>query len=454
MNPENISVLIVDDETIIVEQLVFFFNSLSYSVTGLSDPEEALELLHKQAFDIVLTDLKMPRISGMDLIQAIKLLKHDTKIIIFTGYATTDSAIEALKQGVYSYILKPYDLQELRTTVENAATELYLKRENIILNQKIKLMFEYMSTLYDIVSILYQVSDFDLTMEMILDTLKEGIKVEKAFISLLNEENTRYAIHSVSGLPAQFKNDFVFNIGDTMGNIPISAAQSQIIHAEDLSDHPQAKLFQTIDNFRQLLLIPIKYQEKVLGFIGTINLTESVFLEEDILKLLDIFAVQIGPIIHNYRLQEVCSQKSTPDDIIDRIISHNIVKAKESQSILSFALLRLTTNPQISQLPPLDDIKNSFKEITQREFQDEAEIVWQNFDSALIISPNKDSVANDLSCSHLRTEIEKYFSTEENEIPISLNYSIAFYPKDGNSSNKILTTLNARLLNTYDNQTE
>ena len=454
MNPENISVLIVDDETIIVEQLVFFFNTLGYSVTGLSDPEEALELLHKQAFDIVLTDLKMPRISGMDLIQAIKLLKHDTKIIIFTGFATTDSAIEALKQGVYSYILKPYDLQELRTTVENAATELHLKRENIILNQKIKLMFEYMSTLYDIVSILYQVSDFNLTMEMILDTLKEGIKAEKAFISLLNEENLRYAIHSASGLSAQFKNDFAFSIGDIIGNIPITATQSQVIHAKDLSNHPQAELFQTIDNFRQLLLIPIKYQEKVLGFIGTINLSKSVFLEEDILKLLDIFAVQIGPIIHNYRLQEVCSQKSTPDDIIDRIINHHILRAKKSQSILSFALLRLTTNPQIRQLPPLDEIKNAFKEITQSEFQDKAEIIWQNFDSALIISPNKDSVANDLSCSHLRTEIEKYFSTAENEIPISLHYSIAFYPKDGNSSNKILTTLNARLLNTYDNQTE
>jgi DNA-binding NtrC family response regulator len=214
MNPENISVLIVDDEESIVEQLVFFFNTLGYSTTGLNDPEEALELLHKQAFDIIMTDLKMPRISGMDLIQAIKLLHYDSKIIIFTGYATTDSAIEALKQGVYSYILKPYDLQELRTTVENAATQLYLQRENIILNQKIKTMFEYMSTLYDIVSILYQVSDFDLTMEMILDTLKEGIKVEKAFISLLNEENTLYAIHSASGLPDQFKNDFVFAIGD------------------------------------------------------------------------------------------------------------------------------------------------------------------------------------------------------------------------------------------------
>jgi len=106
MNPENISVLIVDDETIIVEQLVFFFNSLSYSVTGLSDPEEALELLHKQAFDIVLTDLKMPRISFLPAMppptRQLKPLNRGF-IVIFSNPTICRSCGQLLKMRLPSF---------------------------------------------------------------------------------------------------------------------------------------------------------------------------------------------------------------------------------------------------------------------------------------------------------------------------------------------------------------
>jgi len=452
MIPENISMLVVDDEEMIVEQVSYLFSQMDYQVTGLSDPQQALKLIGKQEFDIVLTDLNMPIVSGMDIIKAINSHKCDSQIIIFTGYATIDSAIDALKYGVYSYICKPYNINELRTTVENAVKELYLKRENIKLNHKIKTMFEYMSTLHDIVSILYQVSDFNLSIEMVLDTLTEGIKVEKAFISLLNNNYSDYSVYSAIGMSAEFKENFRFQLGDLLGTQTVTGESVQVIRINDKLKNSNNELFQILKDYQQMILLPIVYREKVLGFIGAVDLSESVFTIDDYLKLLEIIATQIGPILHTHILEEVFSENTTFNDIAEKVISENIGQADKSHCTLSFALIQLVKNPDIKDLPPVENVKKSIKEITQKQFEDYYQIIWQNFDTALAISPHQNSVASELTCSRIKSEIEKCFRNDADEIPISLNYSVADYPNDGVTPTEIIRSLNTRLMDTFNEQ--
>ena len=112
MQTDKITILLIDDEKLIVEMLTTFLSKKGFEITGLTDSREALECIKANTYDIVLTDLKMPDVSGMDIINAVKSSGKDIEMIIFTGYATIDSAIEAIRQGVYDYIKKPFNPDE------------------------------------------------------------------------------------------------------------------------------------------------------------------------------------------------------------------------------------------------------------------------------------------------------------------------------------------------------
>lgn len=124
------SLLIVDDEAVAVENLAHAFRKLGYRVTTRTTGPGGIEALEGGHFDVVLTDLRMERADGMAILQRALQLDTDTAVIIITGYATLDSAVQTTKAGAYYYIAKPFRLDEVRKIVANAMEQVRLKREN------------------------------------------------------------------------------------------------------------------------------------------------------------------------------------------------------------------------------------------------------------------------------------------------------------------------------------
>jgi ATP-dependent Lon protease len=113
-------ILVVDDEEIARKNLVHVLTKENYDVVAVADGENALRELESSEFDVVLTDLRMGKIDGMDLLDRIRIKYTDTKVVIVTGFATVPSAIEALRKGAFHYLSKPYKLDEVRETVKRA----------------------------------------------------------------------------------------------------------------------------------------------------------------------------------------------------------------------------------------------------------------------------------------------------------------------------------------------
>jgi len=113
-------ILVVDDEEIARKNLAHILMKENYEVVTRPDAESALQDLSAAEFDVVLTDLRMGKLGGMDLLETVKKRHPETRVIIITGYATVPSAIDAIKKGAYSYIAKPYKLDEVRDTVRQA----------------------------------------------------------------------------------------------------------------------------------------------------------------------------------------------------------------------------------------------------------------------------------------------------------------------------------------------
>jgi len=114
----DIKILIVDDDRDICEYMELLLSQNGYDVRSLTDPEKALDLIREVGFHVVVLDLMMPGISGMELLADIREYDSDLAVIIFTGHATVDTAVESMKHQVSDYIKKPFDIDEFNSRLE------------------------------------------------------------------------------------------------------------------------------------------------------------------------------------------------------------------------------------------------------------------------------------------------------------------------------------------------
>ena len=155
-------ILVIDDEAIALSNMSHVLIKEGYDVTTCKDGESGLNALRHTRFDLVLTDLHMPGIDGMDVLQHVHVTIPETPVIMITGHATLDSAVKAMKRGAYHYIAKPFRLDEAREIVKSALEFGRMKNENRELRQTIE-------TLSNQTTIITQ----DLAVQRLLETARQ-----------------------------------------------------------------------------------------------------------------------------------------------------------------------------------------------------------------------------------------------------------------------------------------
>ena len=133
----NISILIVDDEESVRDSLYNWFIEDGYDVDCAENAKKALSILESKNFDIILADIKMPGMDGLEMHRRIKSLNRDSIVIIMTAFASVDTAVQALKDGAYDYITKPFDPDDLSHLIRNATSQISLKAENEALRDRV-----------------------------------------------------------------------------------------------------------------------------------------------------------------------------------------------------------------------------------------------------------------------------------------------------------------------------
>ncbi len=131
-------ILIVDDEKGMRDLLSIMLRNDGRKVDAADSATRARELISKTSYDLIISDIAMPDGSGVDVLRAAREIQPDTIVILITAYASTESAIEALKLGAYDYIIKPFDIEEMRIVLKNALERRQLERENTLLKRELK----------------------------------------------------------------------------------------------------------------------------------------------------------------------------------------------------------------------------------------------------------------------------------------------------------------------------
>ena len=138
-----IRVLVVDNDPAHAETISDSLSSVGYECKVATSGGEGAELLKKATFEIVVSDLKMPDVGGLEILALCNEVLPDAEVILVTGHGTVQSAVEAMQQGAFNYLLKPLDLKQLRAVIDNAARNQHLRRANAELSRRLDEKFGF-----------------------------------------------------------------------------------------------------------------------------------------------------------------------------------------------------------------------------------------------------------------------------------------------------------------------
>jgi two-component system response regulator AtoC len=131
-------VLVVDDEANTRRVLEIMLQKMGHETHAARNGQEALALAQRESFDLVLTDLKMPEMDGLALLDALRAQKVEAPVILLTAYGTVESAVQAMKLGAYDYILRPFDVEAVEHIITRALTTERARRENLFLREEVE----------------------------------------------------------------------------------------------------------------------------------------------------------------------------------------------------------------------------------------------------------------------------------------------------------------------------
>ena len=143
------SILVVEDEVSTRDTMLDLLSEVGYEVKGAQDGVEAMEMVEEYSFNLVITDLKMPKGDGLQVLEEVKKVNPQIMVIICTGYGTVDTAVKAMRLGAYDYITKPIKTEEMKLVVQRAMDYQRLQAENVLLQKQLKAKYRFKNLIGD-----------------------------------------------------------------------------------------------------------------------------------------------------------------------------------------------------------------------------------------------------------------------------------------------------------------
>ncbi|MCK5913772.1 MAG: sigma-54-dependent Fis family transcriptional regulator, partial [Desulfuromusa sp.] len=138
-------ILVVDDENSLREMLSILLQREGYQVENAADGAAALVMIQENNYDLIISDIQMPRMTGIELLRQLREADNDVTVLMITAFSSTEEAVEAMKLGAYDYITKPFKNDEIRLVIKNALEREHLQQENRQLKQQLGQRFSFKS---------------------------------------------------------------------------------------------------------------------------------------------------------------------------------------------------------------------------------------------------------------------------------------------------------------------
>ncbi|MFO0681009.1 MAG: response regulator [Sandaracinus sp.] len=286
-------ILVVDDEQVIREILADFLAMEGFDVRTAEDGSAALVELSRSSYDLVLSDLKMPNMGGLELLQAIQKHTPNVVTVIMTGFGTVETAIDAMKKGAYDYILKPFKVEEVVHTIRRALEKQKLTAENLRLKEALSLykVSEAIAASLSLEEVLRTVTDaalHEVDADQVSIALKDG---EGSFFERARELHPSF--RPLLPLVALDAKKLAAHFQEGQPLIVHGQASHDWLVMDDGSMKPAS-----------LVVTPLMIRKEVIGVLGVLSYTRGKKFDEGQRKLLRIVADRAAAALENAKLYE------------------------------------------------------------------------------------------------------------------------------------------------------
>ncbi len=288
MPKENI--LIIDDEEFILQLSRDILTKIDYHVKTASDGSEGLKLLESDKFDLILTDIKMPNINGLDVIRHVRTHNKEIPIIVITGHGTLDIAINALRLGAQGFILKPFTPFELRAAVAEALEKTRLLRENIRMRA--------LMPLFEVSKEIIGEVDPKRLLKLIVEIVVKETHADRVWLALIDESTGKLNLKEHYGVSP----DFV----ERAENVFEKKNPLLITNEIDLN-----REFYEIDQIQRMspdIFVPLSIRGNIIGLLWISRLGTEHFFSPSEIELVSVLSGQAAAAIENARLYEKLEQ--------------------------------------------------------------------------------------------------------------------------------------------------
>lgn len=282
-------ILVVDDERVIREILAEFLTLEGFSVHTVEDGEKALTELRLRPYDLLITDLKMPRLSGLQLLEKIEAERLGVLTVLMTGFGTVETAIEAMKKGAYDYLLKPFKVEEVIHVVERALYRQRLQTENIRLREAL--------TIYRVSEAIALQHEIDKILDVVLRSAIDEVKADIATLHLLDPKTGDFEerVRLVSGE------------GHSVPTPAFGVLTEQFAQGVPILAHGgrAARFFtesQAQEDLSSFVAVPLQVRGNMVGVMNVFSFTAGKKFDEGHRKMLAVLASRAASAIDNARL--------------------------------------------------------------------------------------------------------------------------------------------------------
>lgn len=305
-------ILVIDDETIVHESCNRILTEEGYVVKSAFTGQEGFKKIEEESYDLVITDLKMPGISGMEALKKIKEDNSDIGIIMITGYSTAETAVEAMKLGAFDYLPKPFTPDELISVVNKA-----LEKKRVLLETK------HLESAYrDATKAISSSLNLNEVLELIIKSVVNLLKVKGCSVNLLDDTRKKLETRVAFGLSEEYLAKGPIDADKSM----TESIEGKTVFIEDAASDPRIQYPDEAKNegIVSILSIPLKVKEKVIGVLRVYTGEAHKFTATE-MDLVNKLAEQAGIAVVNAKLYQDIKEdyeslkKELPPHLADRL---------------------------------------------------------------------------------------------------------------------------------------
>jgi two-component system NtrC family sensor kinase len=306
-------VLVIDDSAEthrVMEELVLGPNG--YSFLGARDGQEGLRKAVAENPDLIVMDLQMPKMTGLEVLDALQKRQCDIPVILMTIHGSEEIAVQAFRLGVKDYIIKPFTVEEMLESIDRALTEVRFRKERdqalaslVQANRQLGRRVKELNILYGMGKSVASLLNLGKLLERVVEAAVYITGAEEGFLMLLDEEAGELYVRATQGLKEKYPRSLKLRVEDSIADGVVKTGEAVMIGGSDREND-----FRTSYLFKALLSAPLKTRDKVIGVLSVDNKTSDKSFTDSDLYLLSALADYAAVAIENARLYEEAEERA------------------------------------------------------------------------------------------------------------------------------------------------